>query len=159
MGVTMSTEMSHEIAVEERQRESTGISSAIADLAKTGAAVLGVLYALGFVVVTIHLGRYHVTPFGLLRAQYLLSGLWLLVPLVGVVLPVLWALGIYRVGVDGRSVPRSRFRLIGTYIVRAVLAPGLAASYVWVMGYLVFRVAPELREEWGALDAAFMRLL
>lgn len=151
----MCNEMCHERPVEKRQPESTEIGSAVADLAKTGAAVLGVLYALGFVVVTIHLGRYHVTPFGLLRAQYLLAGLWLLFPLVGVVLPVLWAVGIYRVGVDGRSAPASRFRLIGTYIVRAVLAPGLAASYVWVMGYLVFRVAPELREEWGVLDTAF----
>lgn len=132
------------------------VPSPVAELAKTGATLLGILYALGFAVVTIHLGRYHVAPFGLLRVQYLLAGLWLLAPLVGVVLPLLWAAGIYRVGVGSGSPPRSRSALVSAYAKHVVLALGVTASYVWVMGLVVFRVAPELRQEWGVLDIAFI---
>jgi hypothetical protein len=43
-----------------------------------GAAIYGV----GFLVVSVHLSVYHVTPYSLLRLQYALAGVWLLFPLL-----------------------------------------------------------------------------
>jgi hypothetical protein len=66
------------------------------EVAKAGASLVGVLYGFGFTVVSVHLARYSVSPYGLLRTQYLLAGIWLLVPLVLVALPALWMIAALR---------------------------------------------------------------
>jgi hypothetical protein len=59
-----------------------------ADLAKIGAATVATLYAIGFLVVTFHLSQFGVAPVTWLRPQYLLAGIWCLLP------PVLLAGGL-----------------------------------------------------------------
>lgn len=53
---------------------------AVETAAKGVLLVGGALYALGFVVVALHQARYGIVVTGLLRAQYVLAGIWLLVP-------------------------------------------------------------------------------
>jgi len=50
-------------------------------LTANSAAVLGGLYALGFFVDLLHLSRFGVLSVNLLRAQYVLAGVWLILPL------------------------------------------------------------------------------
>ena len=54
----------------------------IADPAKAGLSIVGLLYALGFLVVTFHLSKFGVAPVTWLRPQYLLTGIWCLLPLL-----------------------------------------------------------------------------
>lgn len=54
----------------------------VAKLAQIGAVVVGTLYVVGFLVVTFHLSEFGVTPATLLRPQYLVAGIWCLIPLV-----------------------------------------------------------------------------
>jgi hypothetical protein len=54
----------------------------IADPAKVGVSIVGLLYALGFLVVTFHLSEFGVAPVTWLRPQYLLAGIWCLLPLL-----------------------------------------------------------------------------
>jgi|SRR5450755_4261688 hypothetical protein len=57
-------------------RELAGIAS------KISAFVIGLVYLLGFLVVTFHLSRYGVSPPAAIRLQYILAGLWFLSPLL-----------------------------------------------------------------------------
>lgn len=52
----------------------------MADIARFGAGIVGSLYALGFLVVTFHLYQYGIAPVTWLRPQYLLAGIWCLLP-------------------------------------------------------------------------------
>jgi hypothetical protein len=52
----------------------------MADLARIGVGIVGLLYALGFLVVTFHLSQFGVAPVTWLRPQYLLAGIWCLLP-------------------------------------------------------------------------------
>lgn len=47
---------------------------------KVTAAGAAIIYILGLVVVTLHLGRYGASGLGLLHEQYVVAGLWVLVP-------------------------------------------------------------------------------
>jgi hypothetical protein len=47
---------------------------------KVTAAVTAIIYILGLVVVTLHLGRYGASGLGLLHEQYVVAGIWVLVP-------------------------------------------------------------------------------
>lgn len=49
-------------------------------LSKCVAAAVGVLYLLGFLVVSAHLSRYGVSSFSVLQLQYLIAGGWVLAP-------------------------------------------------------------------------------
>jgi hypothetical protein len=53
-----------------------------AELPKIGAIAFTALYVVGFLVVTLHLQKFGVTPVTWLRPQYLLAGTWCLLPLV-----------------------------------------------------------------------------
>ena len=57
----------------------------IADLARVVVGVVGFIYAVGFLVVTFHLAAFGVAPVTWLRPQYLLAGIWCLLPPVWVV--------------------------------------------------------------------------
>lgn len=48
---------------------------------KIGVAGVAIVYVLGFVVHTLYLGAYGMAAVNLLRAQYVLAGVWLLAPL------------------------------------------------------------------------------
>src|SRR5580700_6136656 len=62
--------------------ESTNPQSGLhmADLARIGVGMVGLLYVLGFLVVTFHLSQFGVAPVTWLRPQYLLAGIWCLLP-------------------------------------------------------------------------------
>src|SRR5262245_26707938 len=47
---------------------------------KIGVPLLGALYVIGFAVSAFQLAHYGVSPLGLVRAQYLLAGVWALMP-------------------------------------------------------------------------------
>jgi hypothetical protein len=59
-------------------------------VSKIGVLLIGIVYGLGFMVVAIHLGQYNVSAVSLLRAQYILAGIRLLVPLFISFLAVFW---------------------------------------------------------------------
>jgi hypothetical protein len=54
-------------------------------LSKYVAAAVGVLYLLGFLVVSAHLSRYGISSFSVLQLQYLIAGVWVLGPPVALV--------------------------------------------------------------------------
>jgi preprotein translocase subunit Sss1 len=47
---------------------------------KIAVAVVAIVYVVGFIVHTLYLGAYGVLAVSLLRAQYILAGVWLLAP-------------------------------------------------------------------------------
>lgn len=49
---------------------------------KSGALLTGLLYATGLLVSSLHLGRYGVSPFGLLRVEYIFAGAWYITPII-----------------------------------------------------------------------------
>ena len=49
-----------------------------------------VLYVLGYLVVSLFLGQYNVSSLNLVRAQYILAGLWLILPLVATGIICAW---------------------------------------------------------------------
>lgn len=61
-------------------------SNPIKNLPKLGALALAIVYFLGFLAVTVSLSRYGVVPASLLRFQYLVAGVWLLLMPASVVL-------------------------------------------------------------------------
>jgi hypothetical protein len=68
----------------DKSAESTNPQSGLnlPDLARIGVGIVGMFYALGFLVVTFHLSRFGVAPVTWLRPQYLLAGIWCLLPLL-----------------------------------------------------------------------------
>lgn len=62
-------------------KETTTIFEQAEAWAKLGLPLLGSLYVLGFVVDALYLAKYGVSPLGFVRAQYLLAGVWAVVPL------------------------------------------------------------------------------
>lgn len=57
-------------------------------IAKAAALVVGVVYAVGMVVVTLHVARFGLFGPGLLQAQYVIAGFWALLPMAIVALAV-----------------------------------------------------------------------
>src|SRR5436305_7854789 len=55
-----------------------------------GAYAVGVPYMTGYIIVTIHLANFNVSPADLIRLQYIVAGVWSLLPLLVVVYPVVW---------------------------------------------------------------------
>lgn len=51
-------------------------------LSKLFFSISGVIYALGFLVVSIYLSQFQVSPLNLIRYEYLLAGFWLTIPLI-----------------------------------------------------------------------------
>lgn len=76
-------------------RKQTGsLAETVETYTKLGLPLLGFLYVIGFVVNALYLGKYGVSPLGVLRVQYLIAGLWALAPfavLVGTVAIFTWA--------------------------------------------------------------------
>ena len=75
--------------------------------AKVAAVIMGILYASGFIVVSLHLSQFNVRPFELIRVQYLISGLWLFLPLIAIAVPLFWLAGflhdVYRAPVPAKG--------------------------------------------------------
>lgn len=127
------------------------------DLAKAGALIVGILYGLGFLVVTLHLSRYHVLPFGLLRVQYLLAGIWVLVPLTAVVLPLLWVAAVlhdqYR---KGHAPGHGRLWRTVLHVMKVGTAIMVSVGWLGIMHMILRTAAPELVGPLGEIDNIFL---
>jgi len=127
--------------------KTTPLREQIEQWSKIAVASVAIVYVLGFVVHTLYLGSYGVAAVNLLRAQYILAGVWLLAPLVLIGGCFAWVIFVREqdaeMGVKKTSVPVA----IVTYIVGV-----LAAS----TPFLRFVYVPQL----GARDAfAFVMIL
>jgi hypothetical protein len=67
------------------ENASTRLGLTMPDLAKVGVGIVGITYAVGFLVVTFHLSAFGVAPVAWLRPQYLLAGIWCFLPALWVV--------------------------------------------------------------------------
>jgi hypothetical protein len=143
--------------------ESTNPQSglSVADLARIGVGIVGLLYALGFLVVTFHLSQFGVAPVTWLRPQYLLAGIWCLLP------AVLFTVGLAFAGIQfaepwirgSMVVPRK------TRIYRHILGAiqglfSLVAAFVFISRAISFAVGPSLdgRSRWGPSSIITLKL-
>lgn len=76
--------------------EDRSLAGQIESLTKIGLLLIGALYVLGFAVNALYLARFGVSPMSLVRAQYILAGLWLVAPFG--VAAILVAIVTYAVG-------------------------------------------------------------
>jgi hypothetical protein len=109
--------------------KSTPLRDRIEQWSKIAVASVAIVYVLGFVVHTLYLGSYGLAAMNLLRAQYILAGVWLLSPLAVIAGGIAWvfyvrvqdadmgapktsvpsAIVIYLVGVLAATAPFLRF--------------------------------------------------
>lgn len=137
------------------------LQESILDIAKLAAAVVGSLYALGFIVVTIHLGRYHVAPYGLVRAQYLLAGLWSLAPFAAITICVVWAASNYfdrTTGPSGMTISKSHVKGIVRVILRGLIVLIATVGGLSALVSIFMKVVPELTVELGVPDFQFIAI-
>ncbi|WP_420128781.1 hypothetical protein [Longimicrobium sp.] len=124
------------------------------DLVKAGGLIIGVLYGLGFLVVTLHLSQYHVLPFGLLRVQYLLAGIWVLVPLATVVVPLIWVAAVLHNEYQQKKViQHGRVKRIVFHAKKLLFALAVAIGWLNVAGQMFVFSAPEFRVHWQSIEA------
>jgi hypothetical protein len=66
----------------------------------------GILYVMGFLVVAIQLSQYNLSPYGLLQAQYILAGLWLIIPFFAVYMLILLVYGVFGITPKPQPAPK-----------------------------------------------------
>jgi hypothetical protein len=115
-------------------------------LGKAAVAVLGLIYALGLAVVTLHLARYGASGLGLLQEQYVLAGMWALLPLgaIGFVCAVIGGTAFEEFGrmeADPASTRKQRWLMIGRKVRQGVFA---ALGWLIVAGFFLGFVAPPI---------------
>jgi hypothetical protein len=128
------------------------ISGYLEGATKLFLSAAGFVYVAGFFVVAIHLSRYEIAPFGAIRAQYVLAGLWAAVPAILIV----WVVVVIASHVGGSEAAPDPARGIRRYlkiVVRAVtgifLAFGAAMILIAILAWTmpaevsdVRRIAP-----------------
>jgi uncharacterized membrane protein YwzB len=86
----------------------------------------GVIYATGFLVVSVHLSRYDISPFGVIRIQYILAGAWLILPLVLTLCIAFWVLAYaYHLFKKSTEQRRSRWRLVWVPVKILIIVLGV----------------------------------
>ena len=113
---------------------------------KAAVAVLGWIYALGLAVVTLHLARYGASGLGLLQEQYVLAGMWALLPLgaIGFVCAVIAGTAFeefWRMDADPASTRKQRWLMIGRKVRQGVFA---ALGWLLVAGFFLGFVIPPI---------------
>jgi hypothetical protein len=143
--------------------ESTNPQSGLSmvDLARIGVAIVGLLYALGFLVVTYHLSQFGVAAVAWLRPQYLLAGIWCLLPVL------LFAGGLAFAGLQFTE-PWIRFSMVvprKTRIYRHVIGAiqgcgALFAAFVFISTAISFAIGPAFdgRYKWGPSSIITLKL-
>src|SRR5262245_19421336 len=129
-----------------------GVLVAVETLGKAGVAVLGVVYALGLAVVTLHVASYGASGLGLLHEQYVLAGVWALLPLgaTGFAFAVIAAAALMEFGemkADAASTLWQRWRLIGRKTWEAALA---SAAWFIIAGFFLRFLTPQIYSAGGA---------
>lgn len=99
-------------------------------LSKVFAVAVGVMYLLGFLVVSTYLSRYGVSSFDVLQLQYLIAGVWAFGP------PVLLTSALE---IQGRFDRRAAPEVVGKFNWRRLLISNLFSGLPWgvLMGLLV----------------------
>lgn len=133
-------------------------STFIASTVKIGAAIVGIIYTLGFLVVSLHLSQFNIVPFTLFRIQYLVSGLWLLFPLAAIAVPFFWIAAAFehRFSLTALSA-RSIWKVILRILVRFAMSLFVAAGWLGIL-VAVFNISnPKLVERWfSGVDVEFL---
>ena len=117
-------------------------------LGKAAVAVLGIIYALGLAVVTLHLARYGASGLGLLQEQYVLAGVWALLPLgaIGFVCAAIVGAAFQEFGrldADPTSTRRQRWVMIAGKVMQ-----GFFAALAWLLtaGFFLGFVTPQISD-------------
>jgi hypothetical protein len=131
-------------------------------LARVGVGIISFLYALGFLVVTFHLSQYGVAPVTWLRPQYLLAGIWCLLPVLVLTAGVAFAaLQFTEPWIRGSLVvPRKTRRYRHT--VGAIQGFGsLFAAFIFISIAISFVVGPSFHDHyrWGPSSIITLKLL
>jgi hypothetical protein len=120
--------------------------STVEGLGKAAVTVLGLIYALGLAVVTLHLASYGASGLGLLQEQYVLAGMWALLPLgaTGFAFAVITGAALDEFGemkADPASTRKQRWLVIARKVRQAALM-----SLVWffIAGFFLGFVAPQV---------------
>lgn len=96
-------------------------------LLRTGIAITAVTYALGYLTVTLHLSRFGVSAFEVLRLQYAMAGFWFLYPLLAAILaPTIISLAANMLSIKDIFSSRAlSFGYLGALLVVVLVALGL----------------------------------
>ena len=68
----------------------------VEQLSKIGIAGLSFTYALGFIAASLYFARYSVSSLSLIRVQYILAGIWLLLPILTTLFVLVWIVYFFR---------------------------------------------------------------
>ena len=104
----------------------------LGQITRLGVLALALTYPLGILVVSLYLARYTVSPLSLLRVQYVVAGLWLLVPIAAIFALSAWF------GIVFRDSVRDRKRTSESVRVWLLFMPvALYRATIAVFGFLV----------------------
>lgn len=129
-------------------------------LGKAAVAVLGVIYALGLAVVSLHLAAYGASGLGLLQEQYVLAGMWALLPLaaIGFVFAVIVGSAVDEYGqmkTEATATAKQRWLMIGQKGLEAAAA---AFGWILVASFFLGFVTPQISSS-GVAELGLGRLL
>jgi hypothetical protein len=131
---------------------SPSVLATVEGLSKAAVAVLGVIYALGLAVVSLHLAAYGSSGLGLLQEQYVLAGMWALFPLAAIGFVVVVIVG---TALDeyGRTAPddrvkkdRKRPRRWLSIGRKALEAAAAAFGWIIVVSFFFGFVSPQIAD-------------
>ena len=145
------------------------ILATVEGLGKAAVAALGVIYALGLAVVSLHVAAYGASGLGFLHEQYVLAGMWALLPLAAVSFICIVIVG-YALDEYGQAAPeqdattrtprerataRQRWLVIGKKGAEAA-----AAAFGWIViaGFFLGFVTPQVSGA-GIAELGIGRLL
>ena len=115
-------------------------------LGKAAVAVLGLIYALGLAVVTLHLASYGASGLGLLQEQYVLAGMWALLPLgaTGFAFAVITAAALEEFGemkADPVSTRKQRWLIIARKVRQAAI---VSLTWFIIAAFFLGFVTPQV---------------
>jgi hypothetical protein len=115
-------------------------------LGKAAVAVLGLIYALGLAVVSLHLASYGASGLGLLQEQYVLAGLWALLPLgaTGFAFAVIAGAAIEEFGevkANAAATRKQRWLVIAGKVKQAAM---VSVAWFIIAGFFLGFVTPQI---------------
>jgi len=128
----------------------------VRDIAKLGAVALAILYGFGFIVVSVRLSQFNVAAYGMLRIQYLLAGIWLLLPMIAVLLPLVWTAAFLHDEYRAGKLPLSWSRRLLGHMYKIAKAITLSFMMLTTIAGIFAASVPEIRVHLGMPDAKFI---
>lgn len=114
------------------------IWSVVKSLPSIVAIAVGILYLFGVITTAAHLSRFGITTIALLRAQYLVAGLWATAPLVVGVLAAAWGGAGFLLSLDESLMPNTVLGRIGKYSMAVFKALSLPVVFLFTGFLIVF---------------------